>query len=888
MRRSLRSWLWRVPVEQEIDEEVSFHVEMRTRELVRDGMDPAAARRAAIDRLGDVQGLKRQCADLGRKRDRRMRVRQWLDEFVQDVKYSLRQLRRSPGFTTVAALTLALGIGANAAIFALVDATLLRPLPYPDPDRLVMLWTRTSATPRRTVAPLDLADWHARNRTFDAIAGYVPSVGGMVMAGRDGTAETISRQWVGARFFEVLGVTPIAGRTFSQSDHDNRADVVVLSEGLWRTRFGGDPTLVGRTVRLDGDPYTVVGVVPKEFQWPGDAAMWGLRWFPADPQLRRGGGFSVIGRMKAGVGVEAARADLAAVAEGLAREFPDTNRDRGIALEPLHNAIIGSDLKRTSLLFIGVVGFVLLICCGNIANLLLARATARTRELAVRSALGAGRRRIVRQLLTESLVLSVVGGVLALGVGAAILAIAPSLVPAGVLPTTVAVTFDARVVTFCAAMALIVGLLFGVAPAWQATGIASAKAIATDTRTGTSRGGGLRNALVAGEVATAVALLFGAGLLMRTLIAVDTVDPGYRAEQVLTMMVDPIGSRYPTPAALLQFYDSIEQEIRALPGIRDVAWSTTVPLGASDASRLEFEVVGDAPVDAARRPTAFQDIASASYFSTLDLPIVEGRVFNDRDTRQTVPVCIVSEALVRQHFSGRSPIGARLALRQPGAQNAPPQMREIVGVARQLKARPDETEGLVQVYVPITQLITDDIYLLVRPQTGSASALAPSVRGAIGRIDKDQLVSVRDVITLEEVARDATGHYRFRAVLVVTFAGLALLLAMVGVFGMLAYAVQQRVREIGVRRALGATTGEVLRLVAASGGRVIAIGAVIGLLLSIASARLLTTMLFGVQPFDPITVGAVGLTLVVTAVLAMAGPAWRAIRIDPAVALRIS
>ena len=886
MKRSLRSWLWRVPLEQEIDEEVSFHVEMRTRELVGQGMDPASARRAAIDRLGDVPGIKRQCADLGRKRDRDMRVRQWLDEFQQDVKYSLRQLRRSPGFTTVAAVTLALGIGANGAIFALVDATLLRPLPFPEPDRLVMLWTRTSDSTRRTVTPLDMADWHARSRTFEAIGGYVPSVGGMVMSGRDGSAETISRQWVSSRFFEVLGVKAIAGRTFNQADHDDRADAVVLSEALWRTRFGGDPSLVGRTIRLDGDPFTVVGIVPKEFQWPGDAAMWGLRWFPADPQMRRPGIFSVIGRMKAGVGAEAARADLEAVAEGLAGEFPVTNRDRGITLAPLHDAIIGSDLRRTSLLFIGVVGFVLLICCGNVANLLLARATARTRELAVRSALGAGRRRILRQLMTESLVLSVVGGVLALGVGAAILAVAPSLIPAGVLPSTVSIAFDARVVIFCGAMALVVGLLFGVFPALQATGIASAKAISADTRTGTRRGGGVRSALVAGEVATAVVLLFGAGLLLRTLIAVDNVDPGYRAKDVLTMLVDPIGSRYPTPAALLQFYDAIEREIRALPGIRDVAWSTTVPLGASDAGRYEFEIVGDAPVDAAQRPAAYQDIASAAYFSAVDLPILAGRGFSDRDTRETVPVCIVSEALVRRHFSGRSPIGARLALRVPGAQDEKPSIREIVGVARQVKGRPDEREDLVQVYVPITQLITDDIYLLVRPHSGSASALAPSVRAAIGRIDKEQLVSVRNVVTLEEVARDATGHYRFRAVLVMTFAGLALLLAMVGVFGILAYSVQQRVREIGLRRALGATTGEVLRLVIGSGGRVIGIGALVGLVLSFLAARLLTTMLFGVRPLDPVTFASVGLMLLVTAVLSMAAPAWRAARIDPAVALR--
>jgi putative ABC transport system permease protein len=813
-------------------------------------------------------------------------MRQGVEELRKDVTYALRQLWRSPGFAVVAATTLALGIGANAAIFALVDATLLRPLPFHDPERLVMLWTTTPASPRRAVSPLDMVDLHERNRTFEAIGGYTPNVGGMVISGVDGTAETISRQWVGARFFEVLGVKPIAGRTFLQSDHENRVDAVVLSEGLWRTRFGGDPGLIGKTLRLDGDPYTVVGVVPKEFQWPGNASMWALRWFPPNPALRRPAGFAVIGRMKPDVTPEAARSDLVSVAAALAREFPDTNRDRGITMAPLHDAIIGSDLRRTSLLFIGVVGFVLLICCGNVANLLLARATARTRELAVRSALGAGRGRIVRQLLTESLVLSAIGGALAVGVGYGILSAAPSFIPTGVLPTNIEVRFDGRVVAFCASAALLVGMLFGLAPAWQATSLSSARALASDTRTGTGRGGTMRSILVAGEVATAVVLLVGAGLLLRTLIAVDTIDRGYRATEVLTMLVDPLGDRYPTPESLLQFYESIEQEIRTLPGIRNVAWSSSVPLGESYAGRFTFEVVGDAPVDAARRPTAAQEIASRTYFDTLDLPLVTGRGFDARDTRQSVPVCIVSEALARRYLGGRSPIGVRLALRPASAPDAKPAVREIVGVARQLKERPDETEEYVQIYAPITQLIDDDMFLLVRPATGTADALAPSVRAAIGRIDKEQLVSVRDVITLEDVASEATARFRFRAVLVVTFAALALLLAMVGVFGILAYSVQQRVREIGVRRALGATTGEVLRLVAASGGRVVGAGAVVGLVLSIFAGRLLTSMLFGVQPLDPATFAAVGIVLTLTAIVSVAAPAWRAARIDPASALR--
>ena len=886
MKRSLRSWLWRVPVEQEIDEEMAFHLEMRTRELVAGGLDPESARRVALSRLGDLQDIKRECAGLGRKRDRDMRVRQWLDEFRYDVKYALRQLRRSPGFTFVAALTLALGIGANAAIFALVDATLLRPLAFSEPDRLVRVWTRTSKSERAAVSPLDMLDWQDRTRHFQAIGGYAPNVASMVLAGADGTAETIPRQWVTAGFFDVLGVKAVAGRMFTATDNDQAVDAVVIGEGLWRARFGADRSLVGRTIRLDGEPYTVVGVAPKEFEWMGNNSLWGLRSIPRDPAVRRAVALSVIGRLKPGVTIDAARTDLGSVAASLAREFPDTNRDRAVTMEPLRDALVGTDLRRTSLLFVGVVGVVLLICCGNVANLLLARGTVRTRELAVRSALGAGRRRIVRQLLTESIVLSTIGGLLALVAGAFLLEVAPRLIPPGVLPADITIQFDGRVVTFCAATALAVGLLFGLAPAWQATRLSTANTMAADTRTGTRRGGRLRALLVGAEIATAVVLLCGAGLLLRTLLVIDNVDSGYRAKEVLTLLVDPVGSRYPTPQAMQQFYDDIEHEIRALPGIRDVAWSTTVPLGDSYAGRWTFEVVGDAPVDAAQRPTTNIEIASDSYFSTIDLPIVAGRGFTDGDTREHVPVCIVSESVVRQHLGGRSPIGVRLAMRPANAPDATPVIREIVGVARQLKARPDESEGLNQVYAPITQLIIDDIFLLVRPSSGPASALAPSVRAAIGRIDKDQLTSVRDVVTLDDVADQATAHYRFRAVLVMAFAVLALLLAMVGVFGILAYSVQQRVREIGVRRALGASTGQVFRLVAASGGRVVGIGAGIGLIVAMLAARLLTTLLFGVEPLDPLTFAVVVGLLVFTAAVSIAAPAWRAMRIDPASALR--
>jgi putative ABC transport system permease protein len=885
MRRSLRSWLWRVPLEQEVDEELAFHLEMRTRELVAQGMDPAAARAAALGRLGDLANVRRTCLDLGRRREREMRLTQWIHELRDDVKFGLRQLRCAPVFTLVAAATLALGIGANGAIFALVDATLLRPLPLPDPGRIVVVWETDAAGLRSGVSPLNVADWNERSHSFERLAGFVPNVGGMVMAGADGTAETVPRQWVTSGIFDVLGIRAVVGRTFLPEDDLQHAKAVVLSEGFWRSRFGGDPAVVGRDLRLDGDPYTVVGVVPREAQLVGRTSMWALATFDPRPRLRGAHFLEVAGRLKPGVAPAAAASDLSAVADALAREFPETNAGRGVELEPLHDAVIGRDLRYTSLLFVGVVVFVLLICCANVASLLMTRATVRTRELAIRSALGAGRARVVRQLLTESLVLAALGGALGIGVGAAILEVAPSLLPEGLLPAAVTLSFDLRVVGFCAAAALLVGALFGLAPAWGASELTAAQVITSEGRTTTGGGGRLRGVLVVAEVATAVLLLFGAGLLLRTLLAVDGVDRGYRAGSVLTMMVDPLGARYPTDESLLQFFDAVAGEVRAVPGVGSVAWATTLPMGDSVYGDASFEIVGEPPANEAQRPTADLQIVSPSYFGTLDLPVVAGRPFDGRDTHDSARVCMVNEAFIRRFLQGRSALGQRLALRPAGAPQATATVREIVGVVRQVKGRPDEREALVQVYEPLAQNPIDDIYLLVRPASGPADALAGAVRGAIGRVDREQLVSVRDVMTLDDVARDATGRYRLRALMVATFAALALLLAMVGVFGILTYSLEQRIRDFAVRRALGATARDVVRLVIGGAARLIVAGAAIGLLLAALAGRLLASVLFGVAALDPMTFAFVLLLLAVTAAVSVAGPAWRVVRVDPAVAL---
>jgi len=811
-----------------------------------------------------------------------------MDELRQDVSFALRQLRKAPAFTLVAAATLALGIGANSAIFALVDATLLRPLPYAAPERLVTIWETTAATPRGFASPLNMMDWETRGRSFEKIAGYTPSMGSMVMSGNDGNALTVSRQWVSAGIFDVLGVPPIAGRTFTAEDEQKRTNVVMLSEGLWETRFNRDPAIVGQEIRLDGGLWRVTGVMPKSFEILGRTSMWAMRPFANMPPRMRGAYLlQAVGRLKPGVGAEAAKADLAAVAEGLAREYPEFNRGRTVTVEPLRDTMIGSDLKTTSMLFLGVVGFVLLICCGNVANLLLARATARTRELAVRAALGAGRRRIVRQLLTESVLLSLIGGALGVAIGAAILRVAPVIIPEGLLPATVALSFDMRVLVFCATASLLVGVLFGIAPAWHAMSLSSPDVMGSDSRTTTGGGGRLRNLFVVAEVATSVLLLFGAGLLLRTLIAVSSYDRGYRAESVLSMLVDPLGSAYPTPEKLQQFFDQVEAEVRGVPGVADVGWSTALPLGDSVFGEYPFhyEIVGDAPLDAARKPTTAFQIVSPTYFSTLELPIVAGRAFDARDSRSVPRVAIVNEAFART-LGGRNPIGLRVSFTAVDSPNDKPNFAEIVGVARQVKLRPDEPRDYVQLYVPLAQDPVDDVLMLVRSKTGRADALTPAVRAAISRIDKEQLVSVAGITTLEDVEWAATGRHRFRAVLVASFAALAVTLAMVGVFGILAYTVQQRMRDFGVRRALGATTNDVIRLVIGSAARLIGVGIVIGLVLAAAFSRLIATMLFGVQPLDLATFALVTVVLTLTAAVAIAGPAWRASRIDPAAVLR--
>jgi putative ABC transport system permease protein len=902
MKRSLRSWLWRVDVAEEVDEEIGFHIEMRTRELVEKGVDPRIARELVLARIGDASRIKRTCVDLGRKREREMRFSQWFDERRQDVRFALRQLKSTPTFTAVAAITLALGIGANSAMFALADATLIRPLPYPDADRLVMVWERSPAFPRVPMAPATLLDLQEQSQSFEVLGAVNMGIGGgPLLEAPDGTLQSVDRQFVTARFFDALGVKPVAGRTFVPSEAKRSSSssslapqglppVVVMSEGLWRTRFGGDPSLVGREIRLNGEPFTVVGVVPDNAQLQRAARIWSL--LPeANPASNRGAfSFQVVGRLKPGVTLESAQAELAIFGERLARNYPDSHKNWTVSAEPLRAAIMGRELQLTSLFLFGVVGFVLLLCCANVANLLLARSSVRSRELAVRSALGAGRSRIFAQLLTESLVLAALGGALGIAFGMAILKVSLAMIPAGLLPAAATLAFDNRVLAFCAFASLVAGVLFGAVPAWQSTRTSFVQAIASESRSSTRRGGRFRNLVVAGEIAAAVLLLCGAGLLLRTLLAVGSYDPGYRAEGDSVLTLDfslPTpgpGTPYPTGQSLLQFYEEAGRQVSSLPGVRSIGWSTSLPYGESEIGPQRFEIVGDPVVPPGDRPIADFQAADPGYFSTLDLPALSGRSFTERDTRDTTPVCLVSEAFVRRHFAGRNPIGVRIGIEPLFSGQSVAKAWEIVGVVPQVKGRTSEADDRPQMYVPLAQYPWTDTYLVAQALDAPAMNLLSPIREVVARIDRN--LPVRRERTLTDLASTTTAPHRFRAVIVATFAALALWLALVGIFGVLTYSVEQRMREFGVRIALGATTANVLRLVLGGAARVIAFGTLAGLAAAAGLGQVISMFLFGVKPLDPLTFVSVAVLLAVTAAVAAAAPALRAVRVDPVEAFR--
>jgi predicted permease len=797
----------------------------------------------------------------------------------QDLRYAVRTLRKAPGFTAVAVLVLALGIGANSAIFALADAALVRPLPFHDPARLTMLWERAPSYAHNRVSPLNFLDWSEQTHAFSAIAAVAG--GGRVLTGEGRSAERIAGQSVTTAFFDVLGVMPIAGRTFVSADATLAPTVVVIGERFWRTHLGADPAIVGRVITLDATPFTVIGVMPARFQVLFPSDLWTPFLLRRTPEQRRQHYLQVIGRLKPGVSIEQARSDMAAVAGGIAQASPGTNRNWGVTIEPLRGAIIGSELRTTSAVLAGVVAFVLLMACANVASLLLARGLARTREIAVRAALGGSRGRILRQLLTESVLLALLGGAAGLAVAWAAVRSAPALIPAGTLPVSMVLAFDARVAVFAAGVTLVTGILFGLAPAWQAARVPLAEAMSAGGRGSTRGAGALRAALVVGEVATAVLLVSGAGLLIRTLAALNAEDPGFHADHVLTAEVSLPISRYPTPDSTLVFYQAIERELAAVPGIRSVGLGDSLPLDGWNIGQ-GFEIVGDPPVDKSSTPSAHYLIVGTGYFHTLGIDLVRGRPFDEHDNASGKQICVVNEEFVRRYLKGREPIGALVSV---SAMSTPPKsvVREVVGVSRQVKESAGEADRPLEIYVPMAQNPWYSASIAVQT-AGDPSSFLPAVKAAVARVDKDEPVT--SVRTMEEVAAESTSRPRFRAELIGVFAALALVLAAVGVFGVLAFSVRQRSREFGIRMALGARAGDVVGLVLGDAAKMTGAGVAIGLAAAAGLTRFLSTLLFGVQPLDATTFLATAGVLAASAFLACAIPAIRAAGVDPAVTLR--
>ena len=796
----------------------------------------------------------------------------------RDIRHGSRLLARAPGFTALAVTVLAVGIGAAVTIFTVIDALLYRPLPFPASERLVQLWEAAPDYPRNHVSPLNFVDWSEQAHTFAAMAAVAGA--NPTLTDVSGGAERIAGQAVTTAFFDVLGVRPIAGRTFVAGDNRTR-NVTVISERFWRSRFGADPNLVGRSIPLDGQPVVVVGIVPADFQLLFESDLW-VPFVPRRaPEERTMHYLQVIGRLKNGAAIDDARADMAVVAGDIARISPATNKGWGVTIDPLREALVGPELTTTSLVLGGIVTFVLLMACANVANLLLVRGVGRTREIAVRSALGGSRSRIVRQLLTEHVLLASLGGVSGMLLGWAGVVVAPWVMPPGTLPESVGLVFDGRVLLASLVLILGTSVLFGLAPAMLAARIPLTAAMTGSSRTATHTAGGTKRVLTIAEVAGAVLLVTASLLLLRTLYSLTHVDAGYRAPRVLTAnLVLPV-NRYDQQTAL-QFYDRAEAELSAIPGVSVAAIGTTLPLNGFTIGQ-GFEIVGDPAPDPANQPTAHYQMVTPGYFRALGIPLMRGRAFTARDRAESLQTCIVNEELVRRYFRERDPLGATLVVYAMGAHGPTPVQRQIVGVVRQVKLEPGETENALEIYVPIAQNAWYWSTLVVQTASEPLSYVN-AVKRAIARIDKD--LPLARIRTMGEVEREATARPRFRAELVTAFATVAVLLAAVGIGGVLSFTVHQRTRELGVRVALGARTADILRVVLADGARMTAVGIVIGVVGAAALSRLLEALLFGVTPLDTATFMTAPLILAMTALAASVVPALRASRVDAAVALR--
>ncbi len=798
----------------------------------------------------------------------------------QDLRYGLRMLLKRPGFTTIAVLTLALGIGANTAIFSVVNGLLLRPLPFDEAERLVRVYVTAPARSIRTnpASYLNFGDWRAQNSVFAAMAAY----SGASATFTGGAApEQIEGVVASGDLFAVLNARPAAGRVFTSADEQQgHKNIVVISHGLWQRSFGGDPKIVGRQVTLDAIGYTVIGVMPRGFRFPLEQSKTDY-WISLDPQSElnqeRGMNYlSVAARLKSGVSLEQAQAEMTTIASRLAQEYRDKNAGRGINLVPLHEALTGN-VRPALLVLLAAVGFVLLIACANVANLQLARAASRGREMAVRAALGAAPWRIVRQLLTENLMIAALGGALGLLLAAWGVDLLAAALP-GDIPRAGGIGLDARVLGFTAAITLLTGLAFGFAPALQSSHAELTEALKEGGRgasTGRSR---LRSLLVITEVALSLVLLIGAGLLLKSFRHLLDVNPGFDPNGVLTATVALPNGTYREEARQSAFFQQVLSRITALPGIAAVGVVDPLPLGGSMAMNI-FSIEGRPPLNIGERPATNSRIISADYLKALAIPLLRGRALSERDNAAAPQVVLINESFARRHFPNEDPLGQRIRLAI-----APNFVAEVVGVVGDVKHRSLDREAGPEAYVSYLQVPTPSMSLIVRATSGDPLRLVASVRQAVEQVDKDQPLD--EVKPMAAWLDESVARQRFNLLLLAVFAAVALLLAAIGIYGVISYSVTERTHEIGIRVALGAQRNDVLRLVVGQGLMLTLAGVAGGLVGAFALTRLMTGLLFGVTPTDPLTYFGVATLLVMVALIACWLPAWRATKVDPLVALR--
>jgi putative ABC transport system permease protein len=810
-----------------------------------------------------------------------------MNHLAQDIRFGCRTLLKSPGFTLVAIATLALSLGVNTAIFSFVNAVLLKPPPYPEADRIVRVLEAPPGGGRNGISTLNFLDWQKQNTCFDYMAAVTG--GTMTLTGVDEPVQLPGLR-VSAHYFDIFGLRAALGRTFvAGEDEAGKDHVVVLSDSLWRSQFGGDPKVVGRSIQLDGEAYTVIGILPKGSPMErGYARLWHPLTFAPDNMTRNFHWFGASARLKKGVTLEQARAQMDTIGRRIAKDFPDSNKDWGVGIDPLAETIVGKDLRQSLYVLLAAVGMVLLIACANLANLSLMRVVGREREIAVRIALGAGRWTLARQFLTESLLVSLAGGVGGIGLGLLTMAGLKAVIPQYALPSEADVTLDGRVWLFSLGLTVLTGLLVGLFPALQA-----ARSNLTNSLKQGGVGGSagahsrLRSSLVVAEIALAFVLLTGAGLLIRSLDKLSHVDPGFDSTNVLTFGLPLSGKQFPEAGALNPHLRGMSARLAALPGVKEVALTSALPMQGWGYG-MPFQIADKEKVDRANRKACYFKMVSPSYFHALSMRVLKGRTLAESDRHGSPPVAVINETMARLNFPGVNPVGKRILVQEivPNKTQLGDEIPwEVVGVVADevvgnLGDKPDDNPGM---YVSLDQSPCYYLAVIVRGATDTALLREP-IKKAIHESDPDQVLP--DMKTLDVIKAESLGDNRFRALLLGTFAGVSLLLSAIGIYGVISYSVTQRTREIGIRTALGATRGDVLALVLRQGMGLAVLGLLLGVAGSLALTQLLTNLLFGVGGRDPATLAAVAAGLGLVALVACLLPARRAARVNPLVALR--